>query len=672
MLNDCADLADAVLHACPGVQMLATSRQPLGIGGESVLRLPPLSLPAREGSLPPVERLLEYEAVSLFLVRVRAARPGFALTTQNAPAVLQICRRLDGLPLAIELAAARVGVLAVEAIAARLDDRFRLLAGGSRAVPRQQTLRATMDWSYNLLSGAEQTLLCRLSVFAGGWTLEAAEAITDGDGVEANEMLDLLGALVGKSLVQTIEHDGATRYGLLETVRAYARDHLCAQDREESARARHASWYGELARTAGTHLQGPTQRDWLARLERDHENLRAALTWALEIGAQEEGLRLAGSLAFFWSIRGHLSEGRRWLAQFLALGNDASPLVRARAARDAGMLATYQGDHAQAAAWLAESLTLCRIHGDRPGIISTLQKQADLTYRYGDYAGAEALFAECLVLAREEGDQRAIALTLNGLANVANERGEYAQAAARYQGALATLRALDDERATTVVLNNLGNVAYAQEDFAGAAALHEENATVRRALGDRLALATTLGNLGKARKAQGDHARARIAYEESLALARAVDAPRTIAGTLTYLTELCLDQGDLDGAAVHAAEALTLFGALGDKAGILAALQCRASAIIARMDQKGDTDRDALILAVQLLAAVAAHRAALGITLMPPDRPGLERHLAAARGLLDGETFSTAWTAGAAISIGEAFALAQRHGLAPAPEGGPP
>ena len=662
LIEACAELAVAVLRSCPAVKMLATSRQALGIGGETVLRLPPLSLPPPHRAQPPVEQLLAYEAVSLFVARVRAGRPAFALTTQNAPAVLQICRRLDGIPLAIELAAARVGVLTVDAIAARLDDRFRLLAAGSRTtVARQQTLRATVDWSYNLLSGTEQSLLCCLAVFAGGWTFEAAEAIAAGESVPAADVLDLLGTLIAKSLVQTNEQGGETRYGLLETVREFARDHLRAQGAEDVVRARHARWYADLARAAAPHLRGPDQQAWLERLEVEHDNLRAALSWALEHGATDQGLSMATSLARFWSIRGHLSEGRRWLGQLLSAGEAATPLVRANAAREAGLLATYQGDHLQARPLLLESLTMCRALGDTPGTIAALQRLADLTYREGDYERTEALFAESLILARQEHDRYAIAHALNGLGNVANEQGAYTLAAERYQEALDLLRAVGDGRTVAIVLNNLANIAFAKGEFARAAALHEGNIGIRRALGDRMALATTLGNLGKARKALGDLAEAQAHFEEALALAREIAARLTIADTLAYLTDLRLEQGDLQGAAGSAAEALATYCAMGDKRGIASALEAIASVAIARLHQTYPSHPDELVWAVRLLAAGEALRASIGLVAAPEDRRGREQRLAAARTLLGEQAYNTAWAEGESLSLEDALAQARSN-----------
>jgi predicted ATPase len=309
LLTASAQLANALLRSCPRLRMLASSRQGLGIAGERTYRVPSLSLP-QPRPLPPVERLTDYEAVRLFVERAVFTQPSFAITDQNAPAVAQVCERLDGIPLAIELAAARVKALPVEKLNERLDDMFRLLTGGSRtALPRQQTLRALIDWSYDLLSEPERALLRRLSAFAGGWTLEAAEAVGVGEGVEEWEVLDLLTSLVEKSLVLYEEREGEGRYRLLETVRQYARDRLLESEEGEAVRTRHLEFFLHWAE------QGPG----LERLETEHDNLRAALAWS---GAQRQGdvgLRLGGAMGGFWHVRGYWTEGRERLAGVLAL-----------------------------------------------------------------------------------------------------------------------------------------------------------------------------------------------------------------------------------------------------------------------------------------------------------------------------------------------------------------
>src|ERR671916_378267 len=350
LIGACAELAEALLHSCPNLRVLATSREALGITGEVAWPVPSLSLPDLR-RLPEVESLARYEAARLFLERTAAVNPTFALTEQNAVAVDQICYRLDGIPLAIELAAARAKVLSVEQIAERLDDSFGLLsAGGRTAMPRHRTLHATMDWSHELLSLEERALFRRLSVFAGGFTLEAAESVCAGAGLERDEVLDLLSHLVDKSLVIMREESGEARYRLLETVRQYAREKLSESGEAEQASERHAGYYLALAEEAEPELKGAGQVAWLEQLEREHDNLRAAMRWLLGRGELEEAARLGWALWLFWGIRAHFAEGRRSMEQALSAEGSAglTEAARAMALFVAGMMANYQGAHGSA------------------------------------------------------------------------------------------------------------------------------------------------------------------------------------------------------------------------------------------------------------------------------------------------------------------------------------
>ena len=363
----CAHLTTALLGACPNLRILATSREALGVSGETTWRVPSLSVPDPQ-HLPPLDRFKEYDAVRLFIDRVVASDPQFAVTTNNAPAVAQVCHRLDGIPLALELAAARVKVLAVEQIATRLDDRFRLLTAGSRtAVLRQQTLRATMDWSFDLLSQEERALLRRRSVFAGGWSLEAAEAICSGNGVAASDTLDLLTQLVNKSLVIAETQGGEARYRLLETVRQYGRDRLLKSKKLETMRDRHLNFFLNLAEKAEPHLEGGEQAVWLNRLGAEHDNLRGALEWSIH-GAPGKGLRLAVALGKFWLVRGHFTEGRGWLEEALESSTRGSVALRAKAFNWAGLMAVRQVDYAAARSFHGKSLAIYREVRDKRGI----------------------------------------------------------------------------------------------------------------------------------------------------------------------------------------------------------------------------------------------------------------------------------------------------------------
>ncbi len=576
LVDACAELAGALLRSCPHLHILATSREALEVAGEHRYRVPSLRVPDL-AHLPPPEQLAQAAAVALFVARAQERRPDFVLTEQNARAVAQICARLDGIPLAIELAAARVNSLGVEGIAARLDDRFRLLTGGVRdALPRQRTLRATLDWSYDLLSQAEQALLDRLSVFAGGCTLAAATAVCAGEGVEDWEVLDLLDRLVNKSLVQTEEAGGEVRYTLLETVRQYGQEQLAASG-SDAARDRHLAWYLALAEEAAPNLQSAEQVPYIDQLEREHDNVRAALRWARERSAAEEGLRLAGALGYFWLTHGYIGEGRAWLQGALATGAEGSAAAHARALTMAGHLASWQGDFADGVDLLKQGLALYRALGDRHAIALGLTLLGEAVERQGDYARAILLQEEALALHRALGNRQGIPYSLHHLAKVAYMRGEYERAAALYAESVALCRAVGIRSGVAYSLSWLACAVERQGAYARAAALQEEALPLWQAVGNPLGSSWSLLNLGWALLAQGEDRRAAAHLEESLALAREVGIYRGVPDALTYLGWAAYRRGDYERAAILQEEALARFRQVGYRWGIawvLAALGC--------------------------------------------------------------------------------------------------
>lgn len=560
LLPACAELVETLLRACPHLEVVATSRESLGIDGEAVWPVPPMAVPSRapgDAELGPRTPDLEAsDAVRLFLDRARLRRPAFALTPADAGAVAEICRRLDGMPLAVELAAARVNVLSVAQIADRLHDRFRLLTGGGRTtLPRHRTLRAAMDWSHDLLTGPERAALRALSVFAGGFALEAAEAVCAGvaaDGrtavVTAADVLDLLARLVDKSLVIADEHGGVTRYRMLETVREYAAEQLDGAGEATATRERHAAWCLDLAEAALSQRTGPEQTTWMERLTVEHDNLRAGLGWCL---ADEHGtllgLRLGGVLAWFWEARGHAGEGRRWLEALLARGGDAPPDVRARALHGAGALASLQGDVDQAARLVEQSLALRRELGDEAAIAHSLNGLGIAVGARGDHTHARALFEESLALARKLADPSRIAISLNNLGIVARQQGDLDQAVARFEEGLKLLRELEDTRSVATTLLNLGNVHLDQGAPDRAAARYRESLSLYRELQDRLGVARclegmaeiagTCGDAGRAGRLCGAAAALRAAIGVQLPVGRRANVERTTAVARAALGE---------------------------------------------------------------------------------------------------------------------------------------
>ena len=528
MLDNCehvvaasAELADSLLRSSASLRIVATSREALGIAGEALFPVPSLALPEQDLPLS-LDQLSGFEAIRLFADRASAVLPSFELTPSSALAVAQICRRLDGIPLALELAAARVRTLSVEQIAARLDDRFRLLAGGSRAaVPRHQALRATVDWSFDLLSEPERATWRRLSVFAGGFTLEAAEAICAGEEIDESEVLDLLSRLVEKSLVVSEAMAGESRFRLLETIRQYAREKLMGSEEAGEALRRHRDWYLALVtRLEPQFFGGPRAGNEIDELDREHDNLRAALEWSAdEPGQAAAGLRLAAALWRFWEIRGHAVEGRAWLERMLeASGEGESLASRSSALTGAGVLAYLQGDYDGAFAFHEESLILHRQVGNPQSVAYAANNLANAAVQQGDYARARSLYEEALGLQRGSGDIRGSAMSLINLADVVARQGDLEKARSLFEESIATFREHGDEWGKAFALDSFGLVALRHGDQPSARALHEEAMEISRGLGDERGVARALAHLAEVAAAEGDPAEARRHHRESLGI----------------------------------------------------------------------------------------------------------------------------------------------------------
>jgi predicted ATPase/class 3 adenylate cyclase len=599
LIDDCARLANGLLRTCPGLRILATSREALGVAGERLYPVRSLTLPAKT-RVDPEHLAEEFEAIGLFGERARAADPDFEITAANAAAVIEICRRLDGIPLAIELAAARLRALTVQQIAERLDDRFRLLTGGSRTVmPRHQTLRAAIDWSFDLLPDEERSVLWRLSVFAGAFTLEAAEAVCAAGAVESFEVLDHVTRLVEKSLV--FRQNGM--YRILDTVRGYAREHSLEAGESEGAYARHRDWYLDVVRQAApAFFRGPESAPWLDRLEAEHENLRAALAWSInEPGGAQSALELVAGLWRFWEIRGYLVEGRQWLDRVLAMSSDISPL-RADALTGAGILAAVQGDHAAAVRYHEQSLL---IH-------------------------------------EELGDERSVQYALHNLANAALHQGDHDRARTLYEQVVERGRVIDNE-GLPFVLVNLADVADRQGDYAAAKGYYEQALEM---IGPQNVWATAyaLGNYGQSAARHGDNETAHERYEQSLAIYRQTGDERGEARVMASLAELASAEGDQATARALLYDALRIRCRLGDTQGICAALE-RIS---------GEAAIDDAERAARILAAASAMRERTGARLSLKDQGLIDQQLAGLQQALGGELFQHAWRKGGSASLDDA------------------
>jgi predicted ATPase/serine/threonine protein kinase len=593
----------------PNLKILVTSRSALHVYGEHEFPVPPLALPDSR-SIPSVEALSQYPAVALFVQRAVAAKPDFELNRENAPAIAEICARLDGLPLAIELAAARVKVLSPSSMLTRLASRLQLLTGGARDLPqRQQTLRAAMDWSYDLLSAAEQRLFRRLSVFVGGCNLEGVEAVCDTKADLDLDLLDGMASMVDKSLVQQVDQaKGESRFVMLETIREYALEKLQASGEEALTKRAHAAYCLVLAEEEAKEQSGMEGTEWLERFALEHDNFRAGLEWLTETGNAEWGLRLGAALFRFWDTREHLAEGRDSLGKLLKLAGAAAPTkARARALFAASVLAGEQGDYVAADTFIGESLEITRRLGDKQGVAVSLNAQAVHARDRGDIAAARSLFEESLVLWRESGDQKAVARALSNLANVVKLQGDYARARSLYAECLSIFQGLGDRTGVAWSMNYQGDVARDQSDSAAARTLYEQGLTIFRELGDRWGVAGTLADLGSLAREQGDYLAAHSLYRESI----------------------------------------KIFHELDHKRGIARLLECFACSAAVQLEAERS---------LRLAGAAAALRQNVGAPLSPAEQTKLEGTLDLPRQALSHAAGATAWLEGWALPVEKAMA----------------
>lgn len=622
VVGACAGLVEVLLRSCPGLKILCTSREVLEVAGETAWPVPPLTRPDPGHPSEP-EALLAYEAVRLFVERAGVAAPGFALTRENAAAVARVCERLDGIPLAIELAAARIRVLSAAQISDRLDDALGLLTGGSRtAPPRQRTLRAALDWSHCLLPKEEKALFRRLSVFVGGFALGAAEEVCSGGDLRAGNVLGLLSRLVDKSLVFVVRREGEARYRLLATVRQYAGERLAASGEEQALRRRHAGFFLDLAERAEAAPKGPGQEDWLDRLEAELGNLRAALGWSVGSGEArdaEVGLRLSGALWRLCYLRGHYGQGRAWLEAALASGASPSGGPRARALTGAGVLALLQCEYGRAERRLQEALALCEGLGDRRGEASALQ----------------------------------------ALGSVSRERGLYGQAEAYHERSLALWRGLDDEYEVARSFNYLGFAAWLQGEHGRAEELCARTLATFRRLGDAEGVVWALINLGSAALYSGDPARATTLLEESLSASRQAGYREGVAWSLNLLGVAAHRRGEHDRAEAGLRESLKVHRELGDRWRMASVLDALANTACARRNP-GRASR--------LFGAAEVLREALGVPVPRVERTDRDAGILCARAEAGEEDFGKALAAGRAMKPEEFMALAMR----PSPERRPP
>jgi predicted ATPase/DNA-binding CsgD family transcriptional regulator len=641
--------------------MLVTSRAVLHVQGEHEFPVPPLAVPDLR-HLPPIDALSHFAAIALFLQRAQAVKPDFQLTPSNARAIVEICVRLDGLPLAIELAAARIKLLTPQALLARLGQRLAVLTGGKRDAPaRQQTLRETIDWSYRLLEVYEQHLFQRLSVFVGGCTLEAIEALCAALDGAAQEVLGSVTSLLDKSLLRSAASDGEeSRLTLLETIREYSLECLVASGEMETIRRAHALYYLQLAEKAALELEGPQQTLWLALLEREHDNLRAAQLWLVEQGAAGQNhtmaLRLGGALLRFWIVHGYDSEGRNFLAHALTSSEGVTAPVLAKGLNAAAHLALLQDDHSQAERLCKESLALSRSLGERPGLAHSLHLLAAVAWQKGNLAAGRSMMEEALALFKQIDDKESMALLLPDLAYLISQQGEYASALALLEEGLGLSRELGDKWATLRSLDMLASLLY---DSRGKPEtirlLLEECLALINEVGSKEGLGPYFGLSGLLALQQGDITKARSLLEESLVIYREVGHRPMIAWSLVLLGTVATGQGDQIAARAFYEESLSIAKELGDRLNI-SSYQGYLERLASLAAVQG-----ALMWAARLWGAAEALREVLGTPLIPAYRADYEQAVVAACIHLGKQAFAVAWAEGRTMTPAQALAI---HGPA--------
>jgi predicted ATPase/DNA-binding CsgD family transcriptional regulator len=650
VLSAAVQIAD-LLSACPRLKVLVTSRERLHVRVEHEFAVPPLALPD-PNHLPELGVLAQSEAVALFLERAQATKPDFQLAPANAPAIVEICIRLDGLPLAIELAAARIKLLPPQALLERLGQRLQVLTSGARDVPvRHQTLRHTIAWSYDLLNAEEQLLFRRLSVFVGGCTFEAVEAVSTASGDTDAAVLEGMASLLDKSLLQRIERDGEEpRFGMLETIREYGLEVLASGGEAQATRAAHAAYYLALAEQAEPELNGPQQISWFERLEREHDNLRAALSWLLEQGSdtknKELALRLSGILMQFWSLRGYVSEGRKWVKQALEISRGERSAERAKALIAAGSLATLQDDFGQAEALCGEGLTLFRELGDRWGSAIALSIWGYAAMMKSNYAQARTLLEEALALSREVGDTWGSTLALNFLASVLFYQGEYARAQALLEESLMLSKVAGNVRDCSTSLVLLGLVLLSQGDLAQAQARLEESLAASREVGYKRNIGVSIYFLGLVTFVQGDVNRARSLLEESLVFFKEVGEWGRAAEVLGSQGLITFSQGDYEAARALMEEGLKRSLELDYKWNIVGSLEALASVVAAQGEP---------VRAVWFMSAAQAGREAIGTPLPLYFQAMHEFTIASVHTQLGEQAFAAAWAEGRTMTPEQAL-----------------
>ncbi|MBS1517822.1 MAG: tetratricopeptide repeat protein [Bacteroidetes bacterium] len=643
IVSACAELAERLLSSCPKLKIIATSREALNCKGEQTYRIPPLSLPDTNYNNTP-EQLTQYESVRLFIERALAVNPKFRVTNENAPAMAEVCSRLDGIPLAIELAAARTKILSLEKIYERLDDRFNLLTGGNRtALPRQQTLRALIDWSYDLLSENEKILWSRLSVFSGGWTLEAAEEVCSDEIISKYEILDLLSQLTEKSVI--IYDLTKDRYRILESLKDYGIKKLSDGN---DIFIKHLNYFSELSERAKPELLGENTKLWMHIIEADHSNFISAIEWSVRNENTEKGVQTAAALGRFWNITGQYSTGIRLIENILESSATLGKSSKVKVLNWIGSFKSAQGDYEQAKKYYEEILNIRKESGDKSGIAGSIHNLGNVSLSQGDYEQAKKYYEESLAIYKEIGDKKGIATPILSLGNIALNQGDYEQAKKYYEESLVIKKEIGDKDGIARSINNLGNVAYYKGDYEQAKKYYKESLHICEEIGSKNGIAALISNLGSVASNQGEYEQAKKYYEESLDIRKKIGNKNGIAESIKNVGNVAYDQGDYNQAKKLYEESLAIYKEIGYKIGMADSLNYLGNSAY----RLGEFE-----MAIKLLSAAEKALESMGAVLDKKEQKIKDENIENLREQLSDEEFEKYWEEGKNMRVEDAADL---------------
>jgi len=651
LIKECAKISDTLLRHCPKLKILSTSRESFHITGEKVYHVPSLSLPDRKENLS-AESLFQYESIRLFSERASSVKHDFVLNDSNANSVAELCRKLDGIPLAIELASARIKNLPVEKILVKLKDRFDLLTRGSRSsLPRQQTLRALIDWSYDLLSHNEKIFLQRLSVFAGGWTLEAAEEVCADDKITESEILDLLANLVEKSLVKVNEMENSFRYNMLETIRHYGDEKLIESKEKSKILKKHFDFFLKLTEESEIKLKGIAAKQWIEKLDIEIDNIRESLKWSSE-NEVESALRMAVALGEFWDVRGYFVEGFEFLSNNLEKANNVEKNLKAKILFWEGFFLHYHGKYVESKKLLHQSLDLFRETKDNIGIANSLNNLGSNELYERDYEKAKKFYDESLSIFREMENKHGIARCLNNLGIIPLREKDYESSRKFFEESLVISREINNITHITSSLGNLGLIEYLTGNFERAKKIMEECLALDYELGNKSRIARSLQLMGIIAFAEKDYAEAQKFQEESLPLAKELGDKRLILVSLQSLGEIAAVKKNFPIAQKIFRECVTISNELGDKNAILQCLEGLANCFL----ELGKIER-----ACRLFASIKSLNESLGI-LSQVDCKRYEQTIFTLKSKLDTTKFEEESSNGKTLTLEEAVEFALSSG----------